>query len=742
MRKVQLISGGSIIWIIGFLIIPAIQSFSQVILTYDNSIPVINNNNAMEDPWAGGINAGQYGRIDLDGDEQEDLIIYERSSNMLNTYLHKDGKYQYNPDFRAFLPESIEGWILIRDFDCDGAKDIFTFSTGGMKVFRNLSKPGNPPEWELVADPVYTLGSSGIINLQVNITDVPAIQDIDGDGDLDVLVYNFAIGGYIRFHRNLSVENTGSCGTLDFELVTRNWGFFEECDCQLYAFQEYGEDCETISGRVMHPGGKSLLLIDMDNDGDMDFLGGHEQCDEFYYLENTGTSQEAKMIHFTDTFPSQASPSNFPTFPAGFYDDFDDDGINDLIVSPNTEYNLDRLVDFNQSSWFYKNNGSNELPKFDFVSSSFLQSEMIDIGENATPLLVDEDGDGDLDILIGGNGVKRDQVFFGGLTLFENTGSPTNPSYKFITSDYKGFSSIERYNFMPLAADLNQDGAMDLVLVSTDPSNSSIETRWYVNPGSTGSGIRPIENYQILDINLKAKDSPFFTDVNNDGLNDLLIGKLTGRLEYYENIGNDDNPNFLLTDTTFLDIDDSYIEFKKNLVPFVMDLDLDGNDDLLTTDYTGTLTIYRHYKINPEKQERIILNEELMVNKTSVLGYHTWMTGGLIAGYKSPMLLLGTIHGGIIPYKNIADNSIGESNQVTLSIYPNPLQNSNNLTVRSNSDGHLFLFNNLGQLLENPLPVSANRNLHLEIGYLPQGLYIFKIIDSAGRSDVKKLVRY
>jgi len=696
----------------------------------------------MDDPWAGGINSGQYGRIDLDGDEQEDLIIYDRSSNMLNTYLFKDGKYQYNPDFRSFLPLSIEGWILIRDYDCDGAKDIFTFSTGGMKVYRNLSKPGNLPDWELVANPVYTLGSSGIINLQVNITDVPAIQDIDGDGDLDVLVYNFAIGGNIRFHRNMSVENTGSCGTLEYELVSRNWGFFEECDCQLYAFEEYGESCETISGRVMHPGGKSLLLIDMDNDGDMDFMGGHEQCDEFYYLENVGSSLEAKMIQFTDTFPSKDNPANFPIFPAGFYDDFDDDGINDLIVSPNTEYSLDRMIDFNHSSWFYKNIGSNELPEFDFITESFLQSEMIDVGENAVPLLVDEDGDGDLDLLIGSNGVKKGQMYYGGLTLFENTGNPANPSYTFVTSDYKGFSSIERYNFMPLAADLNHDGAMDLVLASTDPSNASIETRWYINSGKSPAGIRSIENYQILDLSLKAKDSPFFTDVNNDGLNDLLIGKLTGRLEYYENMGNDDIPNFILKDTTFLDIDDSYIEFKKNLVPFVMDLDLDGNDDLVTTDYNGSMNVYLHYKINPEKQERIILNEELMENGTSVLGHHTWITGGLIAGFKSPILLLGTIQGGIIPYKNIADNSIGESNQVTLSIYPNPLKDSNMLTVRSNSDGQLLLFNNLGQLLENPIPVTALRNLNLEIGYLPQGLYIFKIVDSEGRSDEKKLIRY
>ena len=117
----------------------------------------------------------------------------------------------------------------------------------------------------MIADPVLTLTNSGIINLQVNITDMPAIDDIDNDGDLDILVYNFAIGGFIRYHKNMSMEKTGTCNTLDYELVSRNWGFFEECECY-YAFQTFGETCPPLSqGRIMHPGGKSLLLIDMDN---------------------------------------------------------------------------------------------------------------------------------------------------------------------------------------------------------------------------------------------------------------------------------------------------------------------------------------------------------------------------------------------------------------------------------------------------------------------------------------------
>jgi hypothetical protein len=612
-----------------------------------------------------------------------------------------------------------------------------------MKVYRNVAGSNTVPEWDLIMDPVMTLGSSGLINLQVNITDIPGIEDLDGDGDLDILVYNFAIGGFIRHHQNMSVENTGSCGSLDFEFVSRNWGFFEECLCHLFAFQEYGEYCEDlIPARVMHPGGKSLLLIDMDNDGDKDFLGGHEQCDELYYFENYGTPTEAKMLDFSEEFPNAERPANFPIFPAGFFDDFDDDGIKDLLVSPNTEYNPDKTIDYGHSSWYYKNNGSNELPQFDFITDSFLQSDMIDLGENTYPVLVDTDGDGDLDLLVGSNGINEGDTFYGYLTLFENTGNISNPGYTLKEANYHNLGGIRQFDMMPFISDLNHDGSPDLIIVSTKPEGKIVETRWYKNTANIGDGINITTEYELLDIDLKTNDTPFFTDVNDDGLIDLLIGKSTGRLEYHENKGNDDSPYFVLENPAFLDIDDDFIEFKINLVPFVIDIDLDGNDDLLTTDYTGIMAVYLDYKNDPDKMYEIVYNEITAGSDSSEFGYHTWMTGGLISGTENPSIILGNPQGGLSIYKNIADNTQNETNELVLKIYPNPLIDSNILITRSNSNGNLLIFNNLGQLIDGPLAIRANRNLNLEIGYMPQGMYILKVIDPDGRSDEQRFIRY
>jgi hypothetical protein len=105
-------------------------------------------------------------------------------------------------------------------------------------------------------------------------------------------------------------------------------------------------------------------------------------------------------------------------------------------------------------------------------------------------------------------------------------------------------------------------------------------------------------------------------------------------------------------------------------------------------------------------------------------------------------LIFGNSQGGLTVYKNIADNIHEETNDVVLKIYPNPLLNSNSLKTRSNINGNLMIFNNLGQVIEGPIKVIANRTLNLDIGYMPQGMYIFKVMDPNGRSDEQRFVRY
>jgi len=66
---------------------------------------------------------------------------------------------------------------------------------------------------------------------------------------------------------------------------------------------------------------------------------------------------------------------------------------------------------------------------------------MIDVGEGASPVWWDADGDGDLDLLIGNQGIRGNQGVRASIYFYENVGSATQPALLFRTEDFKQFSA-------------------------------------------------------------------------------------------------------------------------------------------------------------------------------------------------------------------------------------------------------------------------------------------------------------
>ena len=115
-------------------------------------------------PWCGGLNACQFGRMDLNGDGKKDLIAFDRHGNRLSCFLNQGGAgeifYAYAPEYAWFFPK-LTDWAIFADYDGDGREDIFTYSKGwaGMKVYRNVST--EQIEFELVVYPYLTSWQSG-----------------------------------------------------------------------------------------------------------------------------------------------------------------------------------------------------------------------------------------------------------------------------------------------------------------------------------------------------------------------------------------------------------------------------------------------------------------------------------------------------------------------------------------------------------------------------------------------------
>lgn len=707
-----------------FLILYSLSTLAQFTYQYDQSIPVITQeDDTLQMPWAGGLNSPQFNTMDLDGDGDEDLAIFERGSNRFKTFENKNQQYFYNPAFEYLFPEDLESWVLLKDYNCDGKKDIFTNTIFGIRVLKNVGD--ELPAWEEVANPIYTLGISGSdINLQVNGSDIPGIADIDNDGDLDILVYNFSVGGFIRYHKNLSMETQGNCDTLRFQRVESEWGNFEECECDYFAFNS--QTCEeVVKGRTMHAGGKSMLFLDVDADNDKDLLMSQEDCNKLYFLENKGTAENALMTEFSMQYPVD-KPAHLQ-FPAAYYEDVTFDGIPDLLVAPNVDASLNRNANFSESSWLYENAGSATNVNFQFKTNQFLQQEMIDAGENAQAAFIDIDNDQDKDMLIAGNFVMKEDQYYGGIKLYENIGNRWGPSFKLVDDNYLDFAARNLVDLQISIVNINESAQPEMLVHGSKPF--SFDTfSFYVTDFSQVSAFT---------VPTRPGDNAVFYDVDADGLVDLLVGKVSGNIQYYKNSGSNETPDFTLEENNFADIQENFL--RREIFPAIADIDNSGKADFVTIDNSGIIMVYPDFfssssvvadsiKINFEVKEESIFTRLGKSNSISIVNLYQ---------QNFPALVIGTRGGGLLLLKN---NSPENVEQLSFNIYPNPPVNQNYVNISSSMDGLVDVVSMMGKIIYKSIPIVAEKDLQLSTTSLAEGLYIIRVRSGNQVSSKRLLV--
>lgn len=416
-------------------------------------IQVKTGKSALAFPWAGGLNACQFGRMELDNDGRDDLIVFDRHGNRLLCFLNRGGvgeiNYELDNAYARFFPE-LTDWVIFADYDGDGREDIFTYSQGwaGMKVFRNVSS--EQVEFELVASPYLTSWQGGgEVNILATNADYPAIVDVDGDGDLDILTFG-VLGTFIEKHRNLSVERYGTRDSLVFEKTDFCWGRVAESEENNEMYLDtclFGKSLIVNRDDFRHRGA-TLTVRDLTGNGLPDLLLADVDYPGLTLLINGGTPENALMVSQETHFP-QNEPVHQPSMPVPFFTDIDNDGIDDLLVSP---FDPNPMACEGQNSvWLYLNKGTNQTPDFQLYTKSFLQEQMIDVGLGAYPVFTDVDGDGLTDLTV------RD--FYGQTTMFKNVGTPQQPVFERTghhPSDSSGWSAQCYF-------DVDHDGQLDLV---------------------------------------------------------------------------------------------------------------------------------------------------------------------------------------------------------------------------------------------------------------------------------------
>ncbi|MEP0711574.1 MAG: FG-GAP-like repeat-containing protein, partial [Algoriphagus sp.] len=303
-------------WIFIFMI-SCFQLKAQEIFRIDQNPSVEVNNVQLTAPFTGGINAAQLETIDLTGDGIEEWVTWDINSRQL-LVLKKEGEnFLHLPELSYALPSDINGFLVLTDFDGDGKKDLFTSTALGIKAYKNTST-NSQISWQ-VAQNFLKLDGSG--NIQTNNLDTPLIQDLDGDGDLDLVIFNFAGGDYMEFYKNTSVERKGIADIDGFAFGVSHWGNFEFCGCGDLSFGKtcQGQDLNSRkiseeNDRILHAGGHSILYKDLDGDGVEDLLLGRDECDILYFLPNIGTSTTPTFESFSNTLPNYGDLPAFPLF--------------------------------------------------------------------------------------------------------------------------------------------------------------------------------------------------------------------------------------------------------------------------------------------------------------------------------------------------------------------------------------------------------------------------------------------
>lgn len=711
-----------------------IASLAQAQFTYElnQEIEVDVDGKLLTLPWAGGLNSVQVNTMDLNGDGKEDLVLFDRTANKLITFLHLNNKFVLAPEYEALFPAEVTQWILLRDFNCDGKKDIFTSDPFGIKAFVNTTKGGEELTWRPFNPgfPLLTKGFTGNINLKANESDIPAIDDIDSDGDLDILNVRFVGIGSVEFHKNLSIERSGNCDSLQLERITQTFGKFEECSCGIFAF---GETCAELNGgRTQHAGGKAMLTLDLDNDGDKEILFSEEDCARVYMLENEGSKDDALMTTAV-RYPVTA-PIAFLNFPAPFLEDVDHDGLKDLIASPNLYTRNTLGIDFNHSVWFYKNTGTNQLPQFTFQKSNFLQDEMIDVGDYAVPAMIDADGDGDADLFIS-NYTGSDYVST--ITFFENTGTPSAPLFKFITSDYIAFSSANYYNTKLQFADLNGDGTFDFTFTGTS-RQTGVTSLMFVPNRSTAILDFSGQSLQSANFTIGQSENIHIVDINQDGLNDLLVGKSNGAMQYWKNQGPAGEFNYTLEDDSYNGLGASIERQSPALA--TGDLDADGRADLILADQKGFLSVYGDFRAqnpNVEPVKNLIYNPLTEAYTAKNLGGRAWPAIVNLFNTDKPSILVGNTLGGLQLLKNDGGKDLPEDPVIDL--FPNPVAKQGEFKIKADRNVIVEFYTVLGQKFSESYFIPANQEYPIVISGLPAGIYIARF-SANGKTTGKKFI--
>ena len=695
------VSGRFYVILIVFVIACRADAFAQLSAIHDfnradNVLLINENSDTLLFPFAGGLNSCQFANLDINLDGIDDVLVFDRHGNRILPFIVTPSpslKLVYAPAFVSLFPP-LEQWMQGIDYNHDGKKDLFTYTTGGIKVYRNDSDAAL--KFTQVTHPfLFSMQGTTLTNILVTYADYPAIADVDADGDVDILTF-WGLGSFVEWHKNTSVERFGNADSLTFEKSSSCWGHFAEGNennmvvldtCA--ASNKLKDASAELSDDPKHTG-STLLVNDLNADGKPDLTIGDVDFSTLIHLTNGGTLADAKITSQAMDFPNAANPVNMNTFPAAMLVDVNNDGQKDLVISP-FDPSLIKGENY-KSVELYLNNGTNAQPVYNLVSESFIQEEMLDLGSGAYPTFFDYNGDGLTDILIGNYGYSDTCIYSpeSGLlctytakvALLLNTGTLLQPVFTLAERNIAQLDTLQFQSLIPAVADLDGDGDMDLVC-----GNSRGKLVYCENIAQAG---QPAD-FKLIDpawqsIDVGDFSAPQLVDLDQDGLIDLVCGKRNGTISFFKNTGSTAAAKFtLVTDMLGgVDVTNTQLSNYGYSVPCFYK-DRQGKTVLFSGSEFGYIFVYDQIDNN--------LNGDFRFLGTLPGKSEGWRTGVAFGNLNNDTLtdmIIGNYAGGSGLFYGKSDKIFGIDNEIrsrhsALLIAPNPARTEISISSESES---------------------------------------------------------